>query len=70
MVEAIKEYLVERVESQFSDSVYLILGQRGVLKKEAINTLLEKYTKELELGTKLKPHTFRHTFCTRLMEVS
>jgi integrase/recombinase XerD len=43
------------------------LGQRGALKSDAINTLLEKYTKELELGIKLKTHTFRHTFCTRFV---
>jgi integrase/recombinase XerD len=67
VVEAIKEYLAERANGKFSDLEYLILGQRGVLKRDAINTLLEKYTKELELGIKLKPHTFRHTFCTRLV---
>ncbi|WP_238882329.1 tyrosine-type recombinase/integrase [Clostridium sp. YIM B02551] len=67
VVEAIKEYLVERSDNQYSDSEYLILGQRGALKRDAINTLLEKYTYELELGIKLKPHTFRHTFCTRLV---
>lgn len=67
VAEAIKEYLAERAESQFSDLEQLILGQRGALKRDAINTLLEKYTKELELGIKLKPHTFRHTFCTRLV---
>lgn len=67
VVEAMKEYLAERAGSQFSDTEYLILGQRGALKRDAINTLLEKYTKELELGIKLKPHTFRHTFCTRLV---
>ncbi|MCD2349065.1 tyrosine-type recombinase/integrase [Clostridium guangxiense] len=60
VVEAIKKYLVERAKDKFSDLKYLILGQRGVLKRDAINTLLEKYTKELELGIKIKPHTFRH----------
>lgn len=67
VVEAIKEYLVERANSKFSDLEYLILGQRGALKRDAINTLLERYTDELKLGIKLKPHTFRHTFCTRLV---
>ena len=67
VVESIKEYLAERIGSQYSNSEYLILGQRGAVKRDAINTLLEKYTKELELGIKLKPHTFRHTFCTRLV---
>lgn len=66
-VESIWEYLAEPAGSQFSDSEYLVLGQRGALKRDAVNTLLEKYTKELELGIKLKPHTFWHTFCTRLV---
>jgi len=67
VVEVIKEYLVERAASTFADSEYLVLGQRGALQRDAINTILEKYTKELGLGIKLKPHTFRHTFCTRLV---
>lgn len=67
VVEVIKEYLSERADNQFSDSDYLILGQRGAVKRDAINTLLEKHTEELKLGVKLKPHTFRHTFCTRLV---
>ncbi|MCM0649713.1 tyrosine-type recombinase/integrase [Clostridium swellfunianum] len=67
VVESIKEYLAERVGSQFSDTEHLILGQRGALKRDAINTLLEKYTKELELGIKMKPHTFRHYVESNIM---
>jgi integrase/recombinase XerD len=55
VVDSIKEYLAERNGSQFDDSEYLILGQRGVLKRDAINTMLEKYTRELKFGIKLKP---------------
>jgi putative DNA primase/helicase len=69
VVESIKEYLAERIGSQFSDSEYLILGQRGALKRDAINTLLEKYTKELELGINLKPHTFRHTLLNGMFDL-
>jgi integrase/recombinase XerD len=67
VVESIREYISERSGSQFGDSEHLILGQRGALKRDAVNTLLEKHGKELQLGVKLKPHTFRHTFCTRLV---
>ena len=49
------------------DSEYLVIGQRGALKRDAINTMLERLTKEIGMVNKLKPHTFRHTFCTRLI---
>jgi integrase/recombinase XerD len=67
VVEVIKEYLAERANGKFSELEYLILGQRGVLKRDAINTLLEKYTDELKLGIKLKPHTFRHYVESNIM---
>jgi len=67
VVEAIKEYLVERSTNPFADSEYLIVGQRGVLQRDAINTMLEKLTLKLAIDVRLKPHTFRHTFCTKLV---
>jgi len=67
VVEAIKEYLVERSTNPFADSEYLIVGQRGVLQRDAINTMLEKLTVRSGIDVGLKPHTFRHTFCTRLV---
>jgi integrase/recombinase XerD len=67
VVEAIKEYLVERRSNPFADSDYLIVGQRGVLQRDAINTLLEKLTVKIGIDARLKPHLFRHTFCTRLV---
>lgn len=67
VVEAVKEYLVERSSNPFADSEYLIVGQRGVLQRDAINTLLEKLTVKIGVDVRLKPHIFRHTFCTRLV---
>ncbi|WBW97311.1 tyrosine-type recombinase/integrase [Oceanirhabdus sp. W0125-5] len=67
VVESIKEYLVVRNKNPYRDSEYLLLGQRGAIKRDAVNTLLEKYTRQGEFEVKLKPHTFRHTFCTRLI---
>lgn len=29
--------------------------------------MIERLTKEIGMVNKLKPHTFRHTFCTRLI---
>ncbi|NRT79268.1 tyrosine-type recombinase/integrase [Clostridium beijerinckii] len=67
VVDAIKEYLVERSTNPFADSEYLIVGQRGVLQRDAINTMLEKLVVRSGIDVRLKPHTFRHTFCTRLV---
>lgn len=67
VVEAIKEYLVERSINQFKDSEFLILGQRGAIQRDAVNTMLEKLTVSSGIDVRLKPHTFRHTFCTRLV---
>lgn len=67
VLEAIKEYMIERSSNPFADNEYLMLGQRGVLQRDAINTLLEKLTEKIGVDVRLKPHTFRHTFCTRLV---
>ncbi|MDU4853948.1 MAG: tyrosine-type recombinase/integrase [Clostridioides difficile] len=67
VVDAIKEYIVERSTNPFADSEYLIIGQRGVLQRDAINTMLEKLTLKIGIDVRLKPHMFRHTFCTRLV---
>jgi integrase/recombinase XerD len=67
VVEAIKEYLIVRDINKYKDSEYLILGQRGAIQRDAVNTLLEKHTRQGRFEKKLKPHTFRHTFCTRLI---
>ena len=38
-----------------------------MLRRDAINTMLERLTNEIGMVNKLKPNTFRHTFCTRLI---
>jgi integrase/recombinase XerD len=64
--DAIKEYIRDR-DYNLKDAEYLIIGQRGVLRRDAINTMLERLTEEIGMVNKLKPHTFRHTFSTRLI---
>jgi integrase/recombinase XerD len=66
VADAIKEYISER-DNNSKDSEYLVIGQRGALRRDAINTMLERLTEEIGMINKLKPHTFRHTFCTRLI---
>ena len=68
VIEAIKGYIRERCKSKYKGSEYLILGQRGAIQRDAVNTLLEKHTRLGGFDKKLKPHTFRHTFCTRLVK--
>ncbi|MDT3700902.1 MAG: tyrosine-type recombinase/integrase [Thermincola sp.] len=67
VVEAVREYLADRAQNPYSESEHLFLGQRGPLQRDAVNTMLEKHSVRLGLGVRLKPHAFRHTFCTRLI---
>lgn len=67
VVEAAREYLgTDRRESRHRDSQFLLLTQRaGRMDKNTVNRLLKKHGKIL--GITMKPHKFRHTFCTRLV---
>jgi len=68
VIEAITAYLPERASNKAADTGYLFLGQRGPLQRDAVNTLLERLADKAGLAIRLKPHTFRHTFCTRLVK--
>lgn len=67
VADAIRDYLPERSKNKYADAEELFLGQRGPLQRDAVNTLLEKLTTRASLDVRLKPHCFRHTFCTRLV---
>jgi integrase/recombinase XerD len=57
----------ERSESNFRHSDYLLVSQRAEkMHRDAARDWLAKISKEL--GFKLHPHLFRHTFCTRLLK--
>ena len=66
LADEIKEYIKDR-DYSLKDSEYLIIGQRGALKRDAINTMLERLTDEIGMVNKLKPHTFTHTYFTKKM---
>ncbi|MGJ9385252.1 tyrosine-type recombinase/integrase [Salipaludibacillus sp. CF4.18] len=65
---AIDEYMNgERKNSKFVNSDYLLVSQRASkMHRDAIRDWLSLISKEL--GFKIHPHLFRHTFCTRLLK--
>jgi integrase/recombinase XerC len=60
---AIHDYIVVRPAS---DSDYLLIGQRGSLKRNAINLILEKYGQRV--GVEVTPHRLRHTLGYKLVK--
>nr|WP_259473587.1 tyrosine-type recombinase/integrase [Clostridium estertheticum] len=54
----IQECISERNNNSYKDSEYIILGQRGAIQRDAVNTLLEKHTVMGSFEMKLNPHTF------------
>lgn len=56
----------ERMQSKFVESEYLLVSQRGPkLHRDSVRRWLAIVSEEI--GFKLHPHLFRHTFCTRLL---
>lgn len=68
LAELIKEYVrTDRQKSKFAESPYLLVSQRAEkMHKDAVNTMLEALGRQL--GLRMYPHKFRHTFCTRLLK--
>lgn len=68
VVHLIRSYVKEeRLKSKFKDSEYLLLSQRAPkVHRDAVRDWLANISKEL--GFRLHPHLFRHTFCTRLLK--
>lgn len=62
-----REYMKEeRTSSNFSFSDYLLVSQRSEkMHRDAVRNWLAKISRDI--GIKLHPHLFRHTFCTRLI---
>ncbi|MBG9654087.1 tyrosine-type recombinase/integrase [Cytobacillus firmus] len=68
VLQLVRQYMKEeRSESVFHHSDYLLVSQRAEkMHRDAVSDWLAKISKEL--GFKLHPHLFRHTFCTRLLK--
>ncbi|MGE7664283.1 tyrosine-type recombinase/integrase [Ureibacillus composti] len=68
VLQLVRDYMKEeRSASNFSHSDYVLVSQRAEkMHRDAVRDWLAKTSKEL--GFKLHPHLFRHTFCTRLLK--
>ena len=68
VLQLVRQYIKEeRSASVFHESGYLLLSQRAEkMHRDAVRDWLANISKEL--GFKLHPHLFRHTFCTRLLK--
>lgn len=68
VLQIVRDYMKEeRSESSFSHSDYLLVSQLAEkMHRDAVRDWLAKVSKEL--GFKLHPHLFCHTFCTRLLK--
>lgn len=64
----VREYIKEeRSGSVFHESSHLLVSQRAEkMHRDAVRDWLANISKDL--GFKLHPHLFRHTFCTRLLK--
>lgn len=60
---AIQDYLAVRPADE---SELLLIGQRGALKRNAINLILEKYGKRV--GVEVTPHKIRHSLGYKLVK--
>jgi integrase/recombinase XerD len=67
VLQLVKQYQQgERLDSRFRDSEYLLVSQRSEkMHRDAVRDWLAKISNEI--GFKLHPHLFRHTFATRLL---
>ncbi|MDK7666794.1 tyrosine-type recombinase/integrase [Cytobacillus oceanisediminis] len=68
VLQLVRDYMrEERSGANFSHSDYLLVSQRAEkMHRDAVRDWLAKISQEL--GFKLHPHLFRHTFCTRLLK--
>lgn len=67
VIQLIKQYMGgERKESKFNESEYLLVSQRSKkMHRDAVRDWFANISDDV--GIKLHPHLFRHTFATRLL---
>jgi integrase/recombinase XerC len=66
-LDAIKNYLPERISLKKKSRAFFLNNRGGRLTERSIRRILLEYSRMINLKSHLSPHTLRHTFATHLL---
>jgi len=66
-LEAIKNYLPERISLKKKSPALFLNNRGGRLTQRSVRRILEQYSRMINLKGGLSPHVLRHTFATHLL---